>query len=110
MVKANWSGSYPCLCHGTWILEVNGVDVSSSIPEGLRYDEMNTFGIYDTWSFDDDYMEVWEDYEDGLKCDEWIKENKYWLDTITNDSDTQIEIFNAINEEDFRRNSCGGCV
>ena len=110
MVKANWSGSYPCLCSGTWTLEINGKDVSHLIPKVLRSDEMNTFGTYYTWGFDDDWMEVWENYKDGLKCSEWIKENKYWLDEITTDKDIQIEIFEAINEEDFRRNSCGGCI
>ena len=110
MVKANWSGSYPCLCHGEWTLKVNGINVSHLIPEKLRNNEMNTYGTYETWSFDDDYMEVFEDYEDGLKCNDWIKENKYWLDTITANREVQIEIFNAISEEDFRRNSCGGCI
>lgn len=109
MVNAFWSGSYPCLCSGTWTLEVNGVDVSSLIPEELRHNEMNTFGTYEEWHFED-WIEVFEDYEDGLMCDEWIAENKYWLDDITDDYNIQTEIFYAISEEDFRHNSCGGCI
>ena len=49
-------------------------------------------------------------YYDGLKQDEWIESNKYWLDEITTDIDVQYQIFKAINEQDFRPNSCGGCI
>lgn len=55
-------------------------------------------------------VEEWESYYDGLKQDEWIESNKYWLDEITTDIDVQRQIFKAINEEDFRTNSCGGCI
>lgn len=110
MVKAKWSGSFPCLCSGKWTLEVNGEDVSELIPEGLRTSEMNTYGTYYSWHFDENFSEFFEYYVDGLECDEWIMENKYWLDTITEDYDTQVEIFNAINVEDWRTGSCGGCI
>ena len=110
MVEAKWSGSYPCLCHGTWTLEVDGLDVSSLIPKELRRNEMNIYGIYEEWYFDDNYMEYFESYEDGLGCKEWIKQNKYWLDTITDDINVQTEIFYAINEHDWRYGSCGGCI
>lgn len=109
MVKAQWSGSYPCLCSGEWTLEVNGVDVSNYIPDELRHNEMNTYGTYEEWHFED-WLEVFEDYEDGLMCDEWIAENKNWLDVITDDINVQMEIFYAISEEDFRHGSCGGCI
>ena len=110
MVEARWSGSYPNLCRGEWTLKIGGNDVSSLIPKELRYDEMNTYGTYETWYFDDNAMEVFEDYEDGLDCDEWIEENKYWLDAIAEDYDTQVKIFKAINEQDWRSGSCGGCI
>lgn len=109
MVEARWSGSYPNLCSGEWTLKVNGKDVSDLIPKELRRSEMNTYGTYEEWHFEN-WLEVFEDYEDGLDCDEWIAENKYWLDTITDDINVQTEIFNAISEEDFRHGSCGGCI
>ena len=109
MVNAYWSGSYPTLCYGKWTLEVNGVDVSDLIPKELRESEMNTFGTYQEWHFED-WLEVFEDYDDGLKCDEWIEENKYWLDAITEDTNVQKKIFYAINEHDWRHGSCGGCI
>lgn len=109
-VRAEWSGSFPCLCSGKWTLYVDDVDVSDKIPEELRTWEMGTYGDYYTWHFGDDYGEVWETYEDGLEQDEWINENKKWLDTISTDYVTQVQIYKAINEEDWRHNSCGGCI
>ena len=109
MVEAKWSGSYPCLCYGKWTLKVNGKDVSSMIPKKLRESSMNTYGTYQTWHFED-WLEVFEDYEDGLDCDDWIMENKSWLDTITTELDTQREIYCAISAQDFRSGSCGGCI
>ena len=109
MVKANWSGSYPTLCFGKWTLEVNGVDVSMFIPDELRENSMNTYGTYEEWHFED-WLEVFEDYEDGMMCEEWIAVNKYWLDTITEDDDIQTEIYYAINAHDWRHGSCGGCI
>lgn len=110
MVNAWWSGSYPTLCYGEWTLEVNGENVSGLIPDHLRNNEMNTHGTYQEWYFDEDWREVFEDYEDGLYCHDWIAENKYWLDNITTDYETQMEIFYAISDEDWRHGSCGGCI
>lgn len=109
IVKAKWSGSYPCLCVGEWTLKVDGKDVSKKIPEDLRKSSMNTYGTYQSWHFED-WLEVFEDYSDGLCCEEWIKENDYWLNEITDNRDTKILIYNAINEQDFRSGSCGGCI
>lgn len=59
--RAEWTGSYPCLCSGEWILtaetteydEVRGAysvteDISHLIPEDLRKSSMGCEGIYDT--------------------------------------------------------------
>ena len=110
MVEAKWSGSYPSLCSGKWTLEVNGENISKKIPSELRTSYMNTYGTYVEWHFDEYYDEVWGEYQDGLKREDWIAENKEWLDTITTDHELQIEIFNAINAEDWRYSSCGGCI
>ncbi len=109
MVTAYWSGSYPCLCYGEWTLQVNGNDVSHLIPEDLKNGSMNTYGEYQSWHFED-WIEMFESYCDGLACNEWIDENKYWIDVITTDMETQEEIFYAIQKEDFRPGSCGGCI
>ena len=109
MVKAKWSGSYPCLCFGKWTLIVDGNDFSDKIPEELRKSSMNTFGTYQSWHFEN-WLEVFEDYTDGLVCEDWINQNDYWLKEITDNNDTKILIYNAINEQDFRSGSCGGCI
>lgn len=71
---------------------------------------MNTYGTYQSWYFDENMSEVFEDYTDGLECEEWIEANKEWLDGISEDISVQRDIFMAINAEDFRSGSCGGCI
>lgn len=81
-VKAKWTGRGFALCIGEWKLDVDGKDVTDKIPEDLRTEPMNTYKRYERWYFKD-WVEEWESYYDGLKQDEWIEANKYWLDKIT---------------------------
>jgi hypothetical protein len=110
MVVAEWSGAYPNLCAGRWKIIVNGKDVSDKIPDRLICNSMNTYGVYQAWHFNEYYMEEFEYYNDGLDRDDWIKENKEWLNKITTDKLLQMEIFDAIQSQDFRIGSCGGCI
>lgn len=110
MITAQWTGKYPNLCSGTWKLYKDGEDISDMIPEELRDNEMNTFGDYQRWHFGADYEEIWESYSDGLFEDNWIKENNYWLNSISTDYSVKAEIYNAINACDWRHGSCGGCI
>jgi hypothetical protein len=106
-VKAEWSGVFPHRCEGFWSLEVDGVDVTSKIPEAKIDGSMKTFGLYRKYSsFVNDECTR---YFAGLKVDEWISSNKYWLDTISEDLEVQTAIFNAISEHDLR-GCCGGCT
>lgn len=109
-IEARWSGSYPTLCFGHWTLLIDGEDVSEKIPEDLRDRSMNTFGTYWSWHFNDEYIEEFDSYEDGMHCDEWIEENDYWLKDITDDYSVKEEIYDAFNADDFRAGSCGGCI
>lgn len=108
-IEARWSGSYPTLCFGHWTLLIDGEDVSKKIPENLRDGPMYTFGTYQCWHFEN-WMEVFESYNNGLFCDEWIEENDYWLKNITDDYKVKEKIYYAFNAEDFRSRSCGGCI
>jgi hypothetical protein len=108
-VIAKWTGEYPCLCTGEWVLKVDGKDVSNKIPLDLKNSDMNTYGTYRNWYFEN-YIETFKFYKDGLKKHEWIQDNQEWLKKITEDTILQEEIFDAINEQDFRWNSCGGCI
>ena len=110
MIVAEWTGNPPCLCSGQWKLYMDGEDISFKIPEYLKRSEMNTYGSYDTWKFKENWSVEWSTYRDGMKQDEWIKENKEWLDTISTDYSIQRQIYDAISEEDWRHNSCGGCI
>lgn len=105
-IKATWSGKYPNLCNGKWTLIINDQDFSYLL-NGKG--EMNTFGEYDSWHFEN-WDEVWETYEDGLNLYEWIEENKEWLTIISDDRDVHEAIYNEISSEDWRHNSCGGCI
>lgn len=111
-IRVKWTGSYPNLCYGEWILIIDGEDKSNLIPEDLKDRPMNTFGIYSKWRFLDreNWEVVWEEYEDGMECNEWIEDNKYWLDNISTDYDIQEQLFYAFADCDWRHGSCGGCI
>lgn len=129
--KTEWTGSYPNLCSGSWILYKDGVEIplTESFPFGedwvseeeakeefedgkagfLYFTPADTFGTYSTWHFED-WMEVFEDYEDGLLVDAWIKEYKDWLMEIDPSGNDWKDIYAAFCENDWRHNSCGGCI
>lgn len=109
-IEAKWTGDYPNLCSGQWILKVNNIDVSQLIPEELRNEPMNTHRTYQCWYFNSNWEEKWDSYEDGLECKDWIENNKYWLDEITSIYSIQKEIYYAINSQDWRYGECGGCI
>ena len=109
-IEVEWTGEYPCLCYGKWILKIGGKDCSKLIPKKLRvHSDMNTFGKYDKWHFEDCQV-IWETYEDGLKDTEWIEENKHWLKKLPIEEIQYGDVFKAFNEKDWRHGSCGGCI
>ena len=108
-VEAKWTGKYPNLCSGQWILKVDNKDVSYLIPDELRNEPMNTCNTYRSWHFEN-WEEVFNSHEDGLFCDEWLEENKYWLEKISTDPFVWVEIYEAINSQDWRYGECGGCI
>ncbi len=109
MFDVKWTGSWPCLCSGEWVILKNGMNVSASIPEDLRNNEMGTAGTYSSWHFESDWSEVWEDYEDGMEEAEWIAANP-WIASICDNDAEKSELFHAIQCEDWRHGSCGGCI
>lgn len=107
--RTKWTGRYPVLCHGTWLLYKDGENVSNLIPEDLQDEPMGCSGWYQEWMFVNGWETEWSSYHDGLSADEWIKENEYWLKDIGPEKDYK-DIFCAFQENDWRGGSCGGCI
>ena len=121
MFKVEWSGSYPNLCSGEWAIFYN--DVKLEIPmEGeeeyssRRQRDMGTAGEYSRWYFDENYSEKDETYYDGAECADWIVANQEWVDEMFDANEipkgffTYHQLYKAIQENDFRSGSCGGCI
>lgn len=110
MMTAEWTGKYPNLCRGKWILKDGSRNISSIIPDDLLHNEMGTYKTFEKWEFDDKWNEEWSTYEDGLECEDWIEANYEWLSVYTQDSKTMRDIYDAFNKNDWRHGSCGGCI
>lgn len=112
-VSVEWTGKYPNLCSGEWIIDVNGVRLG-----GLGNDSMNTFGSYSSWHFEN-WQEVWEQEESGLACEDWV-DMKDLPNNLSmslrlagfDQSDRALRetLFDAVKREDWRHGSCGGCI
>ncbi len=105
-----WSGSWPCLCSGEWMLYHNGEKIDVEIP--FQGEPADTYGSYSQWSFggESGWDEELEFYEDGLCEEAWIEENIEYLKKVTNDDEQYGYIYKAFQVSDFRIGSCGGCI
>jgi len=112
MWEIQWTGYYPCLCAGEWIIKYN--NIALEIPKDIKTNHMNTYGEYNKWSFNEDWNEEWEVYQDGLIFEKWILQNKEWLNPEferLNIPESELrELYNSINSCDWRHGSCGGCI
>lgn len=110
--EARWHGSAWALCCGSWTLKRDGEDITDAIPDDLIDSDMGTYGTYSQWFFggDDGWTEEWEDYEDGMNCEEWCEANEYWIKNICDDDEDRRKLFETFQGEDFRTSSCGGCI
>ena len=120
--KTEWTGEYPSLCVGEWKLyreyediledgtkDIGYDDISNLIPEELKHEPMYTYGQYNSWYFDENYCEQFEDYTNGLDFEDWCIENEDWIHLIC-ESKVYRDLYEAFNEEDWRYESCGGCI
>ena len=107
-VTATWTGKYPNLCSGEWIITVD--DEPVNIPEDLKHSHMNTKKLYFTWSFKEDWNEEWNGYEAGLDYKDWIAEKYEWLQDLHLSSVETHALYREINKSDWRHGSCGGCI
>lgn len=109
-IKVKWTGSYPSLCGGSWEIIVDGHKLTNLIDE-----HFDTYGTYSTWYFEN-WSEVWEEYTDGLEFEQW-KENppnnlvfSLKLAGFKITDELLKELYVKIQSEDWRHNSCGGCI
>lgn len=113
MLEVEWTGEYPALCSGEWIIKYDGKELE--VPEDVKYSSMYTYGSYRNVHLIN-YEDIENNlYNDGLKQNEWIKVNKGWASRMFKKADIEVdrallkELYNKINEQDFRSFSCGGC-
>ena len=110
MFDAVWTGHYPALCQGEWKIYKNGIDISHKIPEDRRNSPMDTLKVYRMWYFDESWEEHWRETLEGLNVFDWYQENKEWVDKLCFTYDEVRDLYFAIQSEDWRYGSCGGCI
>ena len=108
-IQVEWSGKYPTLCFGEWIIIINGIKLS-----GVTHEPMNTYGKYATWHFGEDWIDEWEYYEDGNHWHETLPNNLEMALRLAgfNPKDENLieSLYEKVQEKDWRHNSCGGCI
>src|SRR5574343_1110548 len=70
-ITVHWTGSYPCICYGELKIIIDGICLT-----GIESGPFKTLGWYQSWHFEEDYSEVFEDDEDGESFSiEWLETN-----------------------------------
>ena len=106
--NASWSSKGNTLCLGHWDITYLGLPVV--LPLERRDKDM---GINNIYNFMDPEDEL---YREGLIEDDWILENIDWLSdvfiehNIPLEEETMRAFYQAVNKEDWRCGSCGGCI
>ncbi|MGR6981009.1 hypothetical protein ACUHGC_06290 [Testudinibacter sp. P27/CKL/0425] len=106
--SARWTAVGNTLCLGHWEISYQGLPLV--LPEQKREHDMGTNGIY---SFMDPEEEL---FREGLYEDDWIIENADWLADVFIASNVPLDeahfhyFYQAVNQEDWRCGSCGGCM
>lgn len=114
MLEVEWTGSYPSLCFGEWVIKYDGIELN--MPDYIKKCDMGTYGEYSSWYFDENMSECDESYYDGLDEANWIVKNYDWIKDMFDEKNIHItrellgELYDKISAEDFRSGSCGGCI
>lgn len=118
-IQVKWSGKYPTLCYGKWIITIDGISLT-----GLDNEDFRTFNTYDNNLLRIQTLEegvvVDCTYEDGLFFEKWLEELKtHDINGLyaslkkhgfnIEDVDFLEKLYNEIKSSDWRHNSCGGC-
>lgn len=105
---AKWSAKGNTLCLGHWQISYCGLPLT--LPSVIADNHMNSFGNF-SFLFPDE-----PEYEEGLAIEEWLEENAHWLmevfelHQIPFNEEYVLWFYQAVNEQDWRCSSCGGCI
>ena len=81
-----------------------------TLPRERQQEEMGTFGIF-SYLYPDD-----PEFAEGLEEEDWILENMEWVSTLFELNQIPLDpqylrwFYQALNREDWRCGSCGGCI
>jgi hypothetical protein len=105
---ARWTQTGNNLCLGHWDITYEGRPLDVKPPHSE--DDMGTYGIF-SYIFPDD-----PELAEGLDEDDWILENIIWVSDLFGRHDIPIDeahmrwFYRAVNANDWRCGSCGGCL
>ncbi|XOV79868.1 MAG: hypothetical protein ACFHVJ_02665 [Aestuariibacter sp.] len=105
---ARWTAQGNTLCLGHW--EISYQDTPLVLPNKIRENHMNTFGIF-SFLFPDE-----EDFAEGWLLEKWIEENFDWLEMLFQQHKVPLDeqhvqwFYESVNQQDWRCGSCGGCL
>jgi len=117
-IEVNWTGAYPNLCSGKWIIKFNGVEIidTNEGRNSILSSSMATYGSYSSWHFED-WSEVFDQYDDGYEFSTWQKQisiKKLFTliesQNISLSKDDKKNLYEKLQEHDWRNGSCGGCI
>lgn len=105
---ARWSAAGHTLCLGHW--QISYLDQAIVLPDKIANHDMNTRGNF-SWMFPDE-----AEFIEGLGFEDWLEDNVEWLSDvfiqhdIPLDAEHFLHFYQAVNSEDWRCSSCGGCI
>lgn len=105
---ARWTIKGINFCLGRW--EITYLEEPLTLAAADKQKDMGTYGIYSYIYPDDDV------FAEGLHEDDWIITKSAWLaevfiqNNIPIDEDHFRWFYRAVNAQDWRCGSCGGCI
>jgi hypothetical protein len=105
---ARWTAKGSNLCLGHW--EISHLGKPLDLRPEVKGNDMSTYGIY-SYIYPDD-----EIFAEGDHEDDWIAANNEWLSSlfaahgIPPDDMHFRWFYKAVNAQDWRCGSCGGCI
>lgn len=105
---ATWSAQGHTLCLGQW--HITYQDLKVTLPLEIAENDMQTRGNF-SYLFPDE-----EEFIEGLTLEEWSEKNIDWLIDVFTQHNIPTDVqhvswfYQAVNEQDWRCSSCGGCI